>query len=134
MFPWAQGFHRLGYGVDHINEFGGFRRRHPGKLQTAGLDPHVFEKVGKQGEFASGVVITFQVMAFTRMSPGYPYAVGALPESGQNEFGAHPAGAGDADHPDVGRVLHTADAGQIRCAVAAPIAEKAYDFRFKFGH
>ena len=85
-------------------------------------------KVGKKGEFASGVVITFQVMAFTGMSPGHPHPVGTLPQGGQEKLGAHATGAGNPDDPDVGRVLHPAYAGQVRCAVAAPIAQKGYCF------
>ena len=96
---------------DHLNELGGFGRRDPGELQAAGFDPHVLHEILEQREFAAGVVITFQVMAFSGMSPGDPDAVGPLAQRGQEELGVHAAGAGDADHPDVGRVFHAADAG-----------------------
>jgi len=76
----------------------------------------------KQGEFATGIVITFQVMAFAGMSPGYPDAVSAFPQGCQEKLRIHPAGARNPDDPDVGRILHPADAGQISGPVAAPVA------------
>jgi hypothetical protein len=94
----------------------------------------MFQQVFHQSELATRVVITFQVMAFSGMSPGYPDGIGPFPQGGQGELGAHAAGAGDTDHADIGGVFHSADPGQIRCTVAAPVAEKAYDFRFPIGH
>ena len=82
----------------------------------------MLHQILEQRKLTTGIVITFQVMTFPGMSPGYPDAVSALPKCGQEELGAHPAGAGDADHPDVGGVLHAADAGQVGGAVAAPVA------------
>ena len=49
-------------------------------METTGFDPDVLQQVAEQGEFASGIVITFQVIAFSRVSPGYPNTVGSLPE------------------------------------------------------
>jgi hypothetical protein len=88
----------------------------------------------EQGEFAAGIVITFQVMAFTGMSPGDPYAVCAFTQCRQKEFGIHPPCAGDADDPDVGRIFHPADAGKISGAIAAPIAQKSRNFWFPVRH
>jgi hypothetical protein len=88
----------------------------------------------KQGEFATGVVITFQVMAFTGMSPGYPDAVSAFPHGRQKKLWIHPAGAGYPYDPDVGRVFHPADTGKIGGAVAAPVAQKSGNFRFPIRH
>jgi hypothetical protein len=42
----------------------------------------MFDQILEQGELASCEVITFQVMAVARVSPGYPNAVGAVPEGG----------------------------------------------------
>jgi hypothetical protein len=82
----------------------------------------MFHQILEQGEFATGIVITFQVMAFTGMSPGDPNAVCTLTQRCQKEFRIHPSRAGDADDPDVGRIFHPADAGKIGGAIAAPIA------------
>ncbi len=61
-------------------------------------------------------------MAFAGVSPGYPDGVGPFTQGREEKFGAHAARAGNADHPDIGRVFHTADPGQVRRAVAAPVA------------
>jgi hypothetical protein len=123
-FRRIQRFDLIGDLFDHIHELGGFSRGNPGKLDPAGLNPRVFQKVFQKGEFSSGVVITFQVMAFAGMSPGHPDGIRALSEAGQNKFGAHAAGAGDPDDPDIGRIFHPADAGQVGGAIAAPVAQK----------
>jgi hypothetical protein len=94
----------------------------------------VLQQVFQQGEFASGIVITFQVMAFTRVSPGNPDSIRTLPEAGQYEFGAHAAGAWNPDYPDGRGVFHAAYAGQVGSAIAAPVAQKTQDFRFVFSH
>jgi len=91
-------------------------------LKATGFGPHQFHQILKQGEFATGIVITFQVMAFTGMSPGDPDAVGTFPQGRQEKLRIHPAGARNPDDPDVGRVLHPADAGQVGGPVAAPVA------------
>jgi hypothetical protein len=91
-------------------------------LKTAGFNPHIFDKVFKQGKFSAGIVITFQVMAIAGMSPGHPDTVRALSEGGQNELGAHSTGAGNANHPDMGRIFHSADARKIGSAITAPVA------------
>jgi hypothetical protein len=108
--------------VDHIDEFRRFGRGDPGKVEAVARDPHVIHQILKQCEFPTSVVITFQVMAVARMSPGNPYTVRPLPERREKKLGAHPAGARDADHTDVGGILHSPDAGQIGRAVAAPVA------------
>jgi hypothetical protein len=120
--------------LDNAYEFGRFSRRDPGKLKATGFDPHHFHQILKQGEFAPGVVITFQVMAFTGMSPGYPDAVSAFPHGCQKKLWIHPAGARNPYHPDVGRVLHPADTGEIGGTVAAPVAQKSRNFRFPIRH
>ncbi len=45
-------------------------------MKPFGFNSHVLQQVFHEGEFSSCVVITFQVMAFTRMSPGDPYCIG----------------------------------------------------------
>jgi len=73
-------------------------------------------------------------MAFAGMSPGYPDAVGSFTQGGQKEFGTHSSGAGNPDHPDIGRILHPADAGQVGRAIAAPVAQKSHNFWFPIRH
>jgi hypothetical protein len=94
----------------------------------------MLHQILEQGEFASGVVITFQVMAFSGMSPGNPNTICTLTQGRQKEFGIHPSRAGDTDDPDVGGILHPADAGKISGAITAPIAQKRCNFRFPVRH
>jgi hypothetical protein len=73
-------------------------------------------------------------MAFTRMSPGYPDGIGAFPQRRKGEFGTHATSARDAYHPGGSWILHAADTGQVGGAIAAPITEKTYYFRFPISH
>jgi hypothetical protein len=103
-------------------------------MQAVRLNSHIFGQIFKQSKFAAGIVITFQVMAVSGMSPGHPHAVRAVSECSQNELGAHPSGAGNSDHPNIGRILHPADPCEISRAVTAPVAQKSDDFRFPVWH
>ncbi len=89
---------------------------------------HVFQQIGHHGKLTACIVITFQVMAFAGMSAGHPHTVGPFPEGGQDKFGTHASGAGNADDSYVFRVLHAAYPGKIRCAVTAPVTQEAYNF------
>ncbi len=73
-------------------------------------------------------------MAFARMSPGYPYRIGAFSKGGKNKFGAHPAGTGNPDHPDICGIFHSADPCKICCTITAPVAKKADDFNIIIIH
>jgi hypothetical protein len=94
----------------------------------------MFHQILEQGEFASGIIITFQVMAFTGMSPGDPNTVCAFTQGRQKKFGIHPSCTRDADDSDVGRIFHPADAGEISGAIATPIAQKRRNFWFPVRH
>ena len=93
-------------------------------MKPSRFQADMFEQILEECELSSCVVITFQVMAVSGVSPGNPDPVGAMAESGQDEFWAYPGGAGYANDPDIGRVLHSADAGQIRRPVTAPVAQE----------
>jgi hypothetical protein len=95
----------IGYFLDQVDKLAGFGRRNPGEMKPAGFDTHEFYEILKQGEFSSGVVITFQVMAVAWMSAGNPDPVCTLSESRQKKLGIHPAGAGHPDYPDVRGIL-----------------------------
>jgi hypothetical protein len=73
-------------------------------------------------------------MAFTRMSPGYPYGIGAFPEGGENKFRTHSTGAGYPDHADIRGVFHSADPCKICCTITAPVAQKADNFNIIIIH
>jgi hypothetical protein len=90
----------------------------------------MFKQVFHHRELAPRIVITFQVMAFTRMSAGYPYGIGAFPKSGQCKLGAHAPGTWNANHANIGWVFHATDTSQISRTVAAPVAKEANNFWF----
>jgi hypothetical protein len=94
----------------------------------------MLHQVLKQGKFTSGIVITFQVMAFAGMSPGYPDTIGALAQSGHEKLRIHSAGTGDTDDPDVGRILHPPHTCQVGSTIAAPVAQKGNNFGLPIGH
>jgi len=129
-----EGFYRFGDRFGRFHELRGFGRRNPGELDPFRFDSDKGHQILKKGELSSGVVITFQVMAFTRMSAGHPHPVGPFPQSRQEKLRAHPPCARDPDHPDIGRILHPAHPGQVRRSVTAPVTKKTYDFRFPFVH
>jgi hypothetical protein len=118
----------------HLHELRGFGRGNPGKVEPSRFQADMFEQVFEKSELASCVVITFQVMAVSGVSPGNPDPVGAMAESGQDEFWAYPGGAGYANDPDVGRILQSADSGQICCPVTAPVAQEGCNFRLPIIH
>ena len=51
-------------------------------------------------------------MAFAGMSPGYPDGIGPFTQCRQEKFRTHSARAGNPDHPDIGRIFHSAAPGQ----------------------
>jgi len=55
-------------------------------MQPTGLDAYVLEEVFEKDELATGVVITFQVMAVSGVSTRDPHAVRPVPKGGQDKF------------------------------------------------
>ena len=77
-------------------------------------DPGEIQQFTAQPDFFLRISITFQVMAVTDVSTGHQYAIGSFFESADNEHRIHPSGTHDSDGSQVGRVLQTGNAGQIR--------------------
>ena len=92
------------------------------------------QQILEQDKFPSGVIITFQVMTVSRVSPGDPDPIGPMAESGQNKFLVHPGGARDPDDPDIGRVLEAAYACKISRTITTPITEKSRNLWFPVIH
>jgi hypothetical protein len=103
-------------------------------MKPARFDAHVFQEPFQKREFPSRIVITFQVMALTGVSPRDPDPIRPPSKSGEDEFGTHPGGTGYPDDSEVGRVLETAYTGQVCCTVTAPVAEKGGYFRLPVSH
>jgi hypothetical protein len=94
----------------------------------------VFKQILQERKLPSGVIITFQVMAFPGVSPAYPHPVRTVAQGRQNEFRAHPAGARNPDHPEIVGILKSAHSRQIRCPITAPVAQKRGYLRLPVRH
>ena len=130
----SQCLHLLGHFLDHLNKLSGLGRGDPGEVNTIRLDSHVFHQVHKKRKFSTCVVITFQVMAFAGMSARHPNAVRTLSKGGQCKLGTHSTGTGYPDNPNIGGVLHSADASKVCGAVTAPGTKETDNLRFPFRH
>jgi hypothetical protein len=51
-------------------------------VYTTGFEAHIFHKVFEKDESSSKIIITFQVMAISGMSPGNPDPIRSFPQSG----------------------------------------------------
>jgi len=103
-------------------------------VQPPGFHADMFEEVLEECEFASCVVITFQVMAVSGVSPRDPDAVGSVTERCEDELGTHPGGTWNTNNADVGGILEAAHACQIRRSVTAPVAQKRRYLGFPISH
>ena len=73
-------------------------------------------------------------MAITEMSPGHQYTVASFSECFDDENRIDSSGAHDAHGSDVGGVLQTGYASQIRTGVSTPVTKKCHDFGFEVSH
>jgi hypothetical protein len=109
-------------------------RGYPGKVQPPRFYTNMFQQILEQDKFPSGVIITFQVMTVSRVSPGNPDPIGAMAEGGQNKLRVHPCGTRDPDDPDIGRVLEATYACKISRTITAPVTEKSRNLWFPVIH
>jgi len=130
----AQSLYSRCHILNHVDELGRLGGGNPGKIQPSGFNAHVFHKIFKESEFSPRIIITFQVMAFAGMSPGDPYPVRSLYQGRKKKLGAHTPGARNPDDPYIRGILHSPHTCKICRSVAAPVAEKTYDFWFPFRH
>src|SRR3989339_1502021 len=103
-------------------------------MDSVSFDAHMFQKISHECKFSSRIIITIQVMTFTRMSPGYPYGIGSFSKGGKDEFGTHSSGTGNSNNPDICGIFHSADPCKICCTIAAPVAKKADYFNIFIIH
>jgi hypothetical protein len=76
-------------------------------------------------------MITFQVMAFSQVSPHDDDAIGTFNQSIDYQVRVNHARAHYPDGTHVWRILHTGDTRQVSPGICAPVAEKSDDFGFK---
>jgi len=91
----------------------------PARLQTC-----VFQEVFQKSEFTPCVIITFQVMAVSGVSPRNPDTVGAVSERSEYKLGTYPCRARYPNNPDIRGILESAYSCQVSSTVAAPVTQK----------
>jgi hypothetical protein len=96
----------------------------PDKIQQFGGQPDLFFRMN----------ITLQVMTVADVSTGHQHTVGTLLKSTDDKHRVHPPGTHDANGSQVGWVLQSRDAGQIRTGVRTPVTQKSDNFWFKISH
>ena len=69
-------------------------------------------------------------MAIARMAAAQDDTIGATSEGPQNKQGINPAGTGNLNYFNIGRIIFASCASTIGPGIAAPITAKGHDFRF----
>ena len=90
----------------------------------------IIEHAQEQRHAAAGKVIARGIMTITGVAAAQDDTIGATSEGPQNKQGINPAGTGNLDDFDIGRVIFAGRAGAVSTSVAAPITAKGHDFRF----
>ena len=90
----------------------------------------IVEHTQEQRHAAAGEVIARGIVAIAGMAAAQDDTIGATSEGPQNKQGINPAGTGNLDDFDIGRVIFAGRAGAVSTSVAAPITAKGHDFRF----
>src|SRR5581483_219095 len=91
------------------------------------LDSEVAQHAPQELEAPERVDVPLLVVAVPRMAAPDQHAVGSVPERGEDELRVDPARAHEPDGPDVWRVLHPRDPGEVGGRVRAPGAEERHD-------
>jgi hypothetical protein len=116
----------------HLGESGRFGGAHPFQGEPFGIDSEAVEDQADGLKACGCLMITVQVMAFTRVSAHDQNAVRALEEGMHDEVRAHHPRAHHADGPHVGGVLKARNPGEITAGVSAPVAQKPDDDGFEW--
>jgi len=103
-------------------------------MESVRFNADMLQEPFKQYKLSSSVVITFQVMAVSGVSPGHPDPIRTMTEGSQYKLGAHPCGTRHADNPEIMGILETAHTGQIRRTIAAPVTEESCDLWLQVTH
>ncbi len=93
------------------------------------FDAQVFHEIFHQRMTPSGIIIATSIVAVTDVSAGHQDGIGSLMKCPQHELGIYPAGTGDTDQPDVGRILQAAQPRQVGPGIGAPVTGKGHNLR-----
>ena len=102
----------------------------PFHSKTISRHTQIIEHAQEQRHAAAGEVIARGIVAIAGMAAAQDDTIGATSEGPQNKQGINPAGTGNLDNFDIGRVIFASRAGAVSTSVAAPITAKGHDFRF----
>jgi hypothetical protein len=70
-------------------------------------------------------------MAVADVSAAYQNPVGPLLKGLEDEVRRDPARTHYPNHPDIGRILHPTDTGEIGASIGTPVTTESNDFGFK---
>jgi hypothetical protein len=134
MSGWSYRFHCLHHTASRFRKLGCFRGRDPGKLDPPGFNTGVLQQVFQQRELASCVVVAFDVVTISRMAARNPDTIGAMPQSGQDEFGVDSSRTGHPNDADIRGILQAAHSSEIGSTIRTPVAQQRDNFRFPVLH
>ncbi len=130
-FQRSQGANLFGELGDDFLEPAAFGSRDPFETHAVAIDTQLLKQQLRQGHAAHALVVPFDVVAVAGMTAADQHAVGAAPEGVEDKCRIDPTGAHHANAGHIGRIVHARSAGQIGAGIAAPVAEKADNSRFK---
>ncbi len=103
----------------------------PFETEVPLIDPEQLEYLVDFLDHLLTLHITYQVIAVPDVSAGNHHAIGTRCKGVEQKTVVDPAGAHEADHSHVGRVLHAGHARKIRPCIGTPVAHKRDNLRFE---
>jgi hypothetical protein len=127
----AKGSNFFGELPGNLGETGAFGRGDPFQPKPPGIDSQDIQQLLGRFDRLFRFDITIQVMTIADVSPGHEHSVCAPLKGLEHEVRVDLSRAHDPDQLQVGRVLKTADPGQVRSGVSAPVACETNDLRIE---
>ena len=106
----------------HLDKSGRFGRGNPLDRKTTGVHGHVLKDHSDSFRTGQCNVITFQVMAFSQVSPHNDYAIRTLGQGIDHQVRMNHARAHDSYRAHVWWILHSGNARQVASGIGAPSA------------
>ncbi len=128
----SQVLHQLGQLCYVIRENLSLGCTHPEYLDSILANSGQLEQLLDDFDALCSIVITFQVMAVSEVSPKHQYTVKTAPQALYDVQRVNPSGTESPDNSDRRGVLESGHTGQIGAGVRAPVAEKCEHLWFKY--